>query len=87
MMGLYNSMVTVLRSLGLSVRIYKDDHPPAHVHVVGDGMAKIDLLGPEGRPFIVWTRGMNRVEVRRAYQLVAENQAQLLKRWEEIHGA
>ena len=80
-------MVTVLRSLGLSVRIYKDDHPPAHVHVVGDGMAKIDLLGPEGRPFIVWTRGMNRVEVRRAYQLVAENQAQLLKRWEEIHGA
>lgn len=87
MMGLYDSMVTVLRSLGLSVRIYKDDHPPAHVHVVGDGMAKIDLLGPEGRPFVVWTRGMNRTEARRAYQLVAENQAQLLKRWEEIHGA
>ncbi|MBB4000247.1 DUF4160 domain-containing protein [Aureimonas pseudogalii] len=86
MMGLYDRMVTVLRSLGLSVRIYKDDHPPAHVHVVGDGMAKIDLLGPEGRPMIVWTRGMNRAEVRRAYGIVVENQTVLLERWREIHG-
>lgn len=80
-------MVTVLRSHGLAVRIYKDDHLPAHVHVVGDGLAKIDLLSPDGRPSIEFTRGMNWAEARRALRLVTQNQAVLLKRWEAIHGA
>lgn len=79
-------MVTVLRSDGLAVRIYKDDHPPAHVHVVGDGLAKIDLLGPDGRPSIVFTRAMNRGEARRAWQLVVKNRTILLEQWEAIHG-
>jgi hypothetical protein len=39
-------MVTVHRASGMSVVIYLDDHPPAHVHVFGDGEAKIELLGP-----------------------------------------
>ncbi|WP_244486908.1 DUF4160 domain-containing protein [Aurantimonas sp. Leaf443] len=77
----------MLRSLGLSVRIYKDDHPPAHVHVVGDGIMKANLEGPDGRPVVVWTRGMTRAEERRAYGLVAENRTLLLDRWREIHGA
>ncbi|WP_244475818.1 DUF4160 domain-containing protein [Methylobacterium sp. Leaf93] len=36
-------MVTVLRSGGLRVIIFVDDHEPAHVHVFGDGHAKINL--------------------------------------------
>ena len=79
-------MVTVLRSHGLSVRIYKDDHAPAHVHVVGDGLAKIDLNGPDGRPSIVFTRAMNRAEARRAWHLVTQHRAFLLQQWEIIHG-
>ena len=79
-------MVTVLRAHGLRVVIYANDHRPAHVHVFGDGEAKIDLLGPGGGPGLVWADGMTRGEVRRAVRLVAEQQAFLLARWEDIHG-
>ena len=79
-------MVTVLRAHGLRVVVYANDHRPAHVHVFGDGEAKIDLLGPDGMPALVWADGMTRGEVRRAVRLVAEQRAFLLARWEDIHG-
>jgi hypothetical protein len=34
----------------LRFAIYTDDHEPAHVHVIGDGNAKINLDGPGGKP-------------------------------------
>lgn len=43
-------MVTVYRAQGLHFIIVVDDNAPAHVHVFGDGHAKINLLGAEGRP-------------------------------------
>jgi hypothetical protein len=79
-------MVTVLRAEGLRVIIYTNDHVPAHVHVLGDGEAKIDLAGPQGAPVLVWADGMTRGEVRRAMRLVTEQQAFLRQRWEDIHG-
>ena len=59
-------MVTVLRAHGLRVVIFTNDHEPAHVHVFGDGEAKINLLGPGGTPALIWADGMSRSEVRRA---------------------
>jgi hypothetical protein len=47
-------MVTVYRGAGLRVVIFVDDHEPAHVHVFGDGQVKIGLLGPDGRPELIW---------------------------------
>lgn len=79
-------MVTVLRADGLRIVIYLNDHQPAHVHVFGDGEAKISLLGADGAPDLVWADGMTRVGLRRAVRLVAERQAFLLRRWEDIHG-
>ena len=79
-------MVTVLRADGLRVIIYVNDHLPAHVHVFGDGEAKINLVGAQGQPDLVWADGMTRGEVRRAMRVVAEQQAFLLRRWEDIHG-
>lgn len=79
-------MVTVLRADGLRVVIYTNDHLPAHVHVYGDGEAKIDLLGPNGSPSLIWADGMTRGEVRRAMRVVAGQRAFLLQRWEDIHG-
>jgi len=79
-------MVTVLRADGLRVVIFVDDHQPAHVHVFGDGHAKINLLGADGTPELVWVDGMTRGEVRRAVRIVIEQQALLLARWETIHG-
>jgi hypothetical protein len=40
-------MPTVLRSGSLRVVIYPNDHPPAHVHVLGpDWVVVINLVGP-----------------------------------------
>ena len=76
-------MVTVYRALGLRIVIFVDDHEPAHVHVFGDGEAKINLLGA---PALVWAVGMTRADIRRAMRIVKERQAELLERWSEIHG-
>ena len=78
-------MVTVLRAHGLRVVIFSNDHPPAHVHVFGDGQAKINLLGADCAPELVWADVMSRGEVRRAMRIVTEQQAFLLARWKEIH--
>ena len=58
--------------------IYANDHDPAHVHVFGDGEAKINLLGIDGSPLLIWADGMSRGEVRRAMRIVTEEQAALL---------
>ncbi len=79
-------MVTVVRADGLRVVIFVNDHQPAHVHVFGDGEAKINLLGPGGSPDLVWADRTTRGEVRRALQIVVEQQVLLLQHWEKIHG-
>jgi hypothetical protein len=79
-------MVTVLSQHGLRIVIYLDDHVPAHVHVYGDGHAKIDLKGPGERPVVVWASSMKRSDVRRALKLVSDHQVLLLETWRRIHG-
>ncbi|KQT86536.1 hypothetical protein ASG60_15770 [Methylobacterium sp. Leaf469] len=76
-------MVTVFRSGGMRVIIFIDDHEPAHVHVFGDGHAKINLV-PE--PVLVWAEGMTRGELRKAMKIVVEQRNSLLTRWRTIHG-
>ncbi|WP_244421506.1 DUF4160 domain-containing protein [Allomesorhizobium alhagi] len=66
--------------------VFVDDHEPAHVHVYGDGEAKINLIGPDGLPELIWAVGMKRSEVRRSMAIVLENRDALLARWKEIHG-
>lgn len=79
-------MVTIHRAHGLRVIIFTDDHAPAHVHVFGDGQAKINLLGADGAPELVWAEGMKANDLRRAMQMVRDEQEQFLARWREIHG-
>lgn len=79
-------MVTVHRASGMSVVIYTDDHEPAHVHVFGDGEAKIELQGPGDAPRLVWAKGMGRADIRRAMAIVAEQRVGLLLCWRDIHG-
>ena len=79
-------MVTVFRAHGLRFVIFSDDHEPAHVHVFGDGEAKINLVGPGDVPELVWMVGLSRTDVRRAFKVVAERRDELLERWSEIHG-
>jgi len=74
---------TVLRSEGLRVAIYPNDHPPAHVHVIGPGwVVVVNLLGPEMREVI----GCNEPEARRVLRLVAEHRTALMEAWRRLHG-
>ena len=79
-------MVTIHCAHGLRFVIFTDDHEPAHVHVFGDGEAKIDLLGAEGHPELIWSDGMKRSDVRRAMATVEEQRKQFLVLWSKIHG-
>lgn len=79
-------MVTIHRAHGLRIVIFTDDHEPAHVHVFGDGHAKINLTGPDGGAELVWAENMKRNEVRRAMTVVTEHREVFLARWREIHG-
>ena len=79
-------MVTVHRDGGLRVVIFTNDHAPAHVHVFGDGEAKINLAGPDDTPELVWAMSMTRGDIRRAMSIVAAQRDHLLARWNEIHG-
>lgn len=78
-------MVTIHRAHGLRFVIFVDDHHPAHVHVFGDGEAKIDLSGPHG-PILVWAAGMKRSEIRRALAVAEEHREAFLAQWRRIHG-
>ena len=78
-------MVTVHRAYGLRIVIFVDDHEPAHVHVFGDGEAKVNLAGSAGAPELIFDTGMTRAEIRRAVSVVKEQQVYLLRRWSEIH--
>jgi hypothetical protein len=76
-------MPTLLRIEGLRVVIYPNDHPPAHVHVIGpDWEVVINLTGLSIREVI---NGGER-EARRAMQIVSENRDLLLDAWRAIHG-
>jgi hypothetical protein len=79
-------MVTVHREGGFRVVIFVDDHEPAHVHVYGDGAAKIILVGADGRPELASADGMKRGDVRKAMRIVAEQQYLLMECWRDMHG-
>jgi hypothetical protein len=79
-------MITVLRQHGLRVVIYIDDHPPPHVHVIGDGEAKIILVGRDGSPELGDAVTMKHGDVRKAMMVVTEHQQMFLELWRKMHG-
>jgi hypothetical protein len=79
-------MVTIHREYGLRFAILTNDHEPAHVHVYGDGEAKISIQGADGLPELVYAIGLKANERRRAMDVVLERQAVFLATWREIHG-
>jgi hypothetical protein len=60
------------RAHGYRFVIYTLDHEPAHVHVVGAGLAKINLQGPCGKPALVSSVGIKPLDMRRLFAQVVE---------------
>ena len=79
-------MVVVHRAHGYRLVIYTFDHEPAHVHITGAGKGKIQLVGFDGRPELIYATDIKRPDLKRLMRDVAENQAYLIELWERIHG-
>jgi Domain of unknown function (DUF4160) len=79
-------MVVVHRAHGFRFVIYTSDHEPAHVHIVGAGQAKVNLLGPDGMLEVVFSVGIKRSDMRRLIAEVSERRSIFLQEWERIHG-
>jgi hypothetical protein len=75
-------MVRVLDDDGFSVRIWPNDHEPAHVHVYrAEAMARIEIVSLNVRG-----HDMRPKDLRRALSIVSANQELLLRKWREMHG-
>jgi hypothetical protein len=79
-------MVTIFRESGLSFVIFIDDHAPPHVHVFGDGTAKIELGTKKEDIRVVDVEGMKAGAARKAKRIVAERWDELMMKWAEFHG-
>lgn len=75
-------MVTVLREHGLRFVIYTADHEPPHVHVYGDGEARIDIASLK----VMTQGGMPDRDVRRAVDTIEANRDRFLEVWRKYHG-
>jgi hypothetical protein len=65
---------------------YTFDYEPAHVHVTGARQAKINLLGPDGVPSIVFSIGIKRSDMRRLFSEAVTHRDFFLQEWDRIHG-
>lgn len=79
-------MVVVHRVHGYRIVIYTADHQPAHVHITGPGQAKVNLVGHDGRPELVYSIGIGRQDMRRLMGEIELYRDALLADWERIHG-
>ena len=79
-------MVTIFRKSGLRFVIFVDDHAPPHVHVFGDGIAKIELGTNKDEVRVLDAERMKAGDVRKAKRIVAERRDELMMKWEELHG-
>jgi hypothetical protein len=81
------TMPTVLRSRGLRVTIYPNDHRPAHVHVVGKGCEAVFNLGcPDGPIELRENYDFPRREIGQIEEMLKQHLAALCKAWENFHG-
>jgi hypothetical protein len=81
-------MPTIRRFAGFEVRIYLNDHRPAHVHVIGaDCEAIFNLHCPHGPVELRENYGCNRADLKRVATALKERLAELCIAWERIHGS
>lgn len=80
-------MPTVCRQKGHRVVIYSQDHRPAHVHVIKDGLeAVFQLQCPGGPPTLRENYGFARHELGVIAEALNDCLSSLCGEWSKIHG-
>lgn len=75
-------MVTLLRRHGMRFVIYSADYEPPHVHVYGDGEARIDIVTLK----VMTQGGLSDRDVRKAVEEIRTQQTLFLETWRQYHG-
>ncbi|MBK8113109.1 MAG: DUF4160 domain-containing protein [Candidatus Accumulibacter sp.] len=80
-------MPTIHRFHGLRVVIYPNDHRPAHVHVMGNGLEAVyKLNAPDGPPELRENYGFGARELAMIEGELATHLQRLYAEWRTIHG-
>jgi hypothetical protein len=74
---------TILRIGGLRFVVYPNDHPPAHVHVIGPGWTVVVNLHDQLREVI---GPCSQGDARGVLELVDKHGTVLLEGWRRFHG-
>jgi len=75
-------MPTILECRGYAFRVYTNDHPPAHVHIIGpDGWLVLDLHSCR----IVRTAGLSRSRMKELIAVAVGEHSRLLAAWRRLH--
>lgn len=83
MSGVEFVMATILDQDGFQVVVFSNDHRPEHVHVFKAGAEALINLAPVS---IRENYRMSKRNLRKAVDLVTENQQLLRQAWRAIHG-
>lgn len=79
-------MPTIFRQGGFDVRVRPRDHHPPHVHILyGREEVVINLGIGIDEAHIRENRGMRRVNIRRAMDIVTANNSKFLIEWRRFH--
>jgi len=69
---------------GFTLRVYTDDHQPAHVHVLRAGAEiRVYLRGRRAHEKVAGR--MSASDTRRALRIVGEHREELLQLWRKYH--
>jgi hypothetical protein len=80
-------MPSVWRFGGLRVAVYPNDHPPAHVHVIGRGCEAVFQLNcPAGPVVLRENYGFARRDIAAIRRTLDDNVPALCSEWERFHG-
>lgn len=80
----YSAEVPRIRVKGFTIRVYSDDHQPAHVHIFRGG-AEIRVYLRGNREHESLAGHMGDADVRRALRIVDERHQELLALWKKYH--
>ena len=85
----YRKLAEVFRTDGCVVKVFSDDHNPAHVHVTSaEYEVKIDISGSVAIPMNIGKRRQNSNArfTKKALRLVNQRLPEVKAAWESIHG-
>jgi hypothetical protein len=79
-------MATLFRIGGYRIVVYSNDHPPSHVHAIGEGRARFELGGSPADVRLTEQIGVSVGDLRRIAREIIARHAECLACWSEHHG-